>query len=447
MTDETSSFLENYGTSPSLSATFNNLITDYRGKIRFQDPNNGETNRFTADFATYADWTLMITNQSGTAVRTVTGTGYSMEFVWDGTDDQGATVTDGGYEPVLSASQSSSPAPARMSFALSEAMSAAVAAGATTYFIEPPPMPPLRTNGTWVAWEDVFGPSPLIEVPLPSALRGTTALRSQSAASDRPSGSPTPMDGPQPDPPTSQTTVLRPLPFVWFGTTGSIGIAYQGNHPDGVTFGANTRPSNGLFGRVTLNGTPGSYGIRRSCNKIALGFNRYLGDAGYRCNFYKANFDLHAADLRKPSKGGSSIFNTVNLGLLIGHGTFGKTPDWTISGSGPLQSYFPVYTGANGYDWVRLSEFSFGSSKLRWMSMLTCNNLVDSVYQDCYDKEVLPVNGQLHLLCGAKSYIFLVSNFGLQYSAALTGSAGVPRMSIADSWFYAGTNLTSPLFS
>jgi len=440
MTGETSSLQENYGTSSSVAATFNNLITAYRGKIRFQDPNNGDTNRFTAAFASYADWTLTITNQSGAAVRTVTGTSYNMEFIWDGTDDQGATVADGGYSAVLSASQSSSSPPNQMSSPFSQAMTTAVAAGATTYFMEPPPMPPVRvqTNGVWawVPWEEVYGPQPLIEVPIPRQFLGTSApLLSRPVPS-----SPGPMDGPQPDPPSSQTTVLQPMPFVWFGNTGSIGIAYQGNHPDGVTFGPNTRPANGIpLQRVSLIGSPGSYGTRRSCWRIALGFNRYLGDAGYHCNFFLRDYGLVASDLRKPSKGGRSVFNNVNLGLLMGHGTYGTSPDWTISGSGPLQSYYPVYTGANGYDWVRLSEFSFGSSKLRWMSVLTCNNLVDSVYQDCYNKEVLPVNGQLHLLCGAKSYIFLVSNFGSQYSAALTGSAGVARKSIVDSWFYAGT--------
>jgi hypothetical protein len=167
-----------------------------------------------------------------------------------------------------------------------------------------------------------------------------------------------------------------------------------------------------------------------------------MGDAGYRLKFMKSNFDLHASDLRKPSKDGSSVFNQANLGFLIGHGVYGTTADYTIAGSGPKQSYYPVYTGANGYDWVRLSEFDFGSpgtNGLRWMSILTCNNLVSSVYQDCYDKEVLPVNDSLHLLCGSKTAVYIVSNFGLKYSAALTGGGGVSRTTVKEAWFYAGT--------
>ena len=68
----------------------------------------------------------------------------------------------------------------------------------------------------------------------------------------------------------------------------------------------------------------------------------------------------------------------------------------------------------------------------------TCNNLIEHVYLDCYDKEALPVNDDLHLLCGAKTSVFIVSNFGLKYSAALTGRGGVTRRTVAESWFYAG---------
>ena len=93
---------------------------------------------------------------------------------------------------------------------------------------------------------------------------------------------------------------------------------------------------------------------------------------------------------------------------------------------------------------MRLSEFEFGgpNSNLRWMSILNCNNLVDSVYQDCYDKEALPVGDNLHLLCGANGAVFMVFNFGLRYSAALTGST-TTRRTVMESWFYAGTQTQS----
>jgi len=449
-TGETSDYLPSYGVSPAAAVTFDNFITDYRGKLRFQDAEESETNRFSASFSAYADWTLSITNQNGVAVRTITGTGFDMEFIWDGTGDGETNLPAGPYWAVLSATESSMSGLASMLQMLPLEIEDAIANGQKSYFLEPAPMPPVYTNGEWVAWEDVFGAQPAIEVSISDDYfklavatkaeatrlahisnfegRGGIAL---DAAGDSGSG--------------SQTTVLRPLPSVWFGKIGTIGVAYQGNHPDGVSFGLNTRPSNGLFGRVSLNVTPGSYGRLKTAHRVCLGFNRYMADAGYRLKFYKGNFDLQASDLRKPSKGGNSVFNSVNVGLLVGHGVYGSgsTPyDYTISGSGPIQSYYPVYTGANGYDWVRLSEFDFGGSStngLRWMGILTCNNLTDSVFLDCFDKEVLPVNDDLHLLCGSKTSVFITGYFGLMYSAALTGGGGVDRRTVKESWFYAGT--------
>ncbi|HOF71272.1 MAG TPA: DUF6345 domain-containing protein [Verrucomicrobiota bacterium] len=442
-TGETADMVANYGISPARSVIFDNFITDYRGKLRFQDPDESETNRFSANFAAYADWTLTITNQNGVAVRTVTGTDFSMEFVWDGTGDGGTNLPNGPYWAVLSATQSSSSSMAELLRMMPSYIEDAIAKGEKSYFIEPPPMPPVYTNGEWVSWEKVYGPQPLTEVPIQDEYFTLAAAIDQQAKEySGSSGGGVTLDGPGDSGSGSQTTVLRPIPSVWFGKNGTVGIAYQGNHPDGVSFGLNTRPSNGLLGRVSLNVTPGSYGHLNAAHRIALGFNRYMGGAGYRLKFYKGNFDLQASDLRKPSKGGSSRFNDVNVGLLVGHGVYGTTADYTIAGSGPLQTYYPVYAGGNGYDWVRLSEFDFGSSGangLRWMSILTCNNLVNSVYQDCYDKEVLPVNDYLHLLCGAKTSVFIVSAFGLHYSAALTGGGGVQRRTVKESWFYAGT--------
>jgi len=114
--------------------------------------------------------------------------------------------------------------------------------------------------------------------------------------------------------------------------------------------------------------------------------------------------------------------------------------DFAVAGGTKL-TYFPIYkTGVNSYDWVKFNEFKFGTSGsvLRWMNILSCNNMIDHCYDDMYNKGVLPIGNNLHLLCGSASTVYLVSNFGWQYSAALTGQNGVSRRSVAESWFYAG---------
>jgi len=444
-TDETPDFAANLGVSPRISVTFDNYITAYRGKLEFQDPDLAETNRFTADFAGYADWTLTITNESGVTVRTVTGTGFSMAFEWDGTDNGGTTLPSGGYGAVLSATNSSSSMMASMLHMMPPFIGDAIAKGKKSYCIDPPPMPPVRTNGEWVAWEKIYGPLPSIEVPIADKyFELAAAIEELAKGGSGSSGGGITLDAAGDSASGGQTTVLQPMRYI--RGRGTFGVAGQGNHPYGTTFGNNTRPNNGLFGYVSLNVFPGSYPKLRTVRRILEGFYNGMYSAGYRLKLQKLDSNLHASDLRKPSKGGSSVFNNVNIGLLIGHGVYGTSPDYTIAGSGPLQSYYPIWEGGNGYNWVRLSEFDFGSpgaNGLRWMSILNCNNLEDSVYQDCWDKEVLPVNDDLHLLCGARTLVYMVSNFGSKYSSALTGQNGVTRRTVKESWFFAGTESQS----
>ena len=60
-----------------------------------------------------------------------------------------------------------------------------------------------------------------------------------------------------------------------------------------------------------------------------------------------------------------------------------------------MTSYFPIYrTGATSYDWTPIAACDFGSAKLRWMCILSCNNLTTNVYDDMYNKELLPINDQ-----------------------------------------------------
>ena len=73
------------------------------------------------------------------------------------------------------------------------------------------------------------------------------------------------------------------------------------------------------------------------------------------------------------------------------------------------------------------------------MCILSCNNLTTNVYDDMYNKELLPINDQLHLLCGGNTTVYLVSSFGSDFGGALNGTyLDLLRMTIPDAWFYAG---------
>ncbi|MGI8965260.1 MAG: Ig-like domain-containing protein, partial [Limisphaerales bacterium] len=327
-TDEPSNLVLNFAASPYRSVTFNNYIMDFRGSAHFLEPADSETIRYRANFSGYSDWTLVITNSSGVAVRTVTGLSYGMDFLWNGTDDGGLTVPVDFYSPTLTATQSSmSPQSNSEASSLPSAAISAIAAGQSSYFVQQPPLPP--------PLEKLIGPLPPIEIKISELyLKGEFP---QTPASNN--SFDFFLDGP--DPASPQTTTLIPPQVV--GAMGTIGVAYQGNHPS-IAFPANTAPANGIGGRVRLNTIgSGSFGSLHAIPPIKVGFKVIMAKAGYRLKYEAINGGLLASDLRSPSRGGTSRFNDVNLGFLIGHGVYGTTPDYTISASGPLQSYYPVY--------------------------------------------------------------------------------------------------------
>ena len=103
-----------------------------------------------------------------------------------------------------------------------------------------------------------------------------------------------------------------------------------------------------------------------------------MGKYKWTTAFNHGNDQFTAPYLRKPSKGGSNLFNFCNIGLLIGHGIRGTSQDGRATSTPSQQTYYPVYkTGVNAYDWVRMSEFDFGGGPggLRWMGIYACNML------------------------------------------------------------------------
>lgn len=453
---EATDLINNFTASPYCSVTFDNYITDFRGSALFLETADSETIKFKANFADYSDWTLTISNLSAVTVRTVTNTGYNMTFVWDGKNNSGNVVSPNFYSATLSAVESSSspaapgsepdspPSPGgsqNMSVSGSgtgaktwypQTRAEAIAIGSDVYYAAAPPLPPVKKDGKWYSWEDIFGPQPPMAIRIlkksktPSGNSFASAGGSANAAAAAGAG---------------ETTLIPPRAV---GAMGTVGVAYQGHHPK-TSFGSNNRPSNGLGGRVTLNnnsGVTGAFGPLKAPRRIRGDFHIDFSLAGYRTTFYAVNDDLVANDLRGPQYGGTNKFNKVNIGLLIGHGVYGSTPDFTTSGSGPFETYFPIYkSGVNSYDWVRFTQFDFGSSgsDLRWMAILSCNNMIDNSYDDMWDKELLPIGDDLHLLLGSSSVIFVASNFGRQYASALTGLHGITRRTVAESWFYTGT--------
>lgn len=256
-------------------------------------------------------------------------------------------------------------------------------------------------------------------------------------------------------PPSSEASIFLNRAYPPPSVTNTFGIMFQGSQPSWKDLGENVNwvgPWNGLNNYVILHGDtsdpegftiPRPYGPLRSASRISFGFASGLGSSGHQLKFALNDSGMEQADyLRSPQWGGVSKFNEVNFGFLIGHGVHGLSVDYTTGLPPVKDTYFPVWTRGNQfYDWIPLSQCDFGSSELRWMAMLSCNNLVEPNVSDLNAKKFaneLIVNGNLHLLLGTGATVYMLSNFGHIFGEACArGTNGTP-MTIREAWFYAG---------
>ncbi|MGI8965220.1 MAG: Ig-like domain-containing protein, partial [Limisphaerales bacterium] len=325
------------GTSAIIPVTFDNYISKWSFSLPGFDSSLGETQRITAQFAAYSSWTLAIVDEFETTVRNASGTGTTMAFDWDGKDNNGLDTSDGTYDFILTADQATapeSPSPSNDEVKSLSPMMAALLEGKKSYFVDPPPMPPIQTNGVFVSWEDIYGALPPFEIIIPEFFF-EAALSSQVLSTDNP--------GPATAPQTTRKP-KRPPPKPIKGTPGKFGVAWQGNHPDTITgIPGFNRPAN-LVGTITLD--PNyvlPYGAIHQAENIAKNFETTLNKYKWKKAFNYGNDQLTARLLRKPSKGGSNLFNDCNIGLLIGHGIRGTSQDGRATSTPSLQTYMPIY--------------------------------------------------------------------------------------------------------
>jgi hypothetical protein len=431
------------GTSTNLPVTFDNYISKWYFSLPGFDASLGETQRITAEFISYSSWTLQIVDESSTTVRNASGTGSTMQFDWDGNDDNGSPTADGTYDFILTADQTTPPqnfsAMAAGSMTSSTAVMsldeesptellAASAEGSGSVVplaLYPPGM--AKTLGLTIFEGSLadFRPQRILSA---SAMSLATSSSSSGSFTSSYSG-------------TSQATQRphRPPPKPIKGTPGKLGVAWQGDHPDPGTNGIAgfNRPAN-LVGSITLDPLYfRPYGPIANAGTIANKFEATMKKYKWKTAFNYGNDQLTANLLRKASKGGSNLFNYCNIGLLIGHGIRGANQDFLAASTPSLQTYMPIYKkGVNAYDWVRMSEFDFGGGPvgLRWMGLYACNMLFYDNAQDMYNKGVLPMNPSLHALLAAETSVFMYPEFGRLWANYMNGVEDGVRHAVIDSW-------------
>ncbi len=439
------------GTSTNLPVTFDNYISKWYFSLPGFDASLGETQQITAEFIHYSSWTLQIVDESSTTVRNASGTGSSMEFDWDGNDDNGNPTADGTYDFILTATQATPPQNfSAMSGASAEsaklasppellAMPADGSGLPLPFALYPPGM---DTNGLTIfegSLSDFMPQRPALSSSRSLSAASVSTFADNSGSSD----SPTPMYSG-----STQTTQRphRPPPKPIKGTPGRLGVAWQGDHPDPGTNGiGGFNPPSNLSGNIQL--SPNyllPYGPIKNAGTIATKFENTMKKYKWKTAFNYGNDQLTANLLRKASKGGSNLFNYCNIGLYVGHGIRGANQDFKATSTPSLQTYTPIYKkGVNAYDWVRMSEFDFGGGpgNLRWMGLYACNMLYYDNAQDMYNKGVLPMNFNLHILLAEETSIFMYPEFGAKWASYMNGGEPGGRQTVMYSWALASQKI------
>ena len=433
-----------YGSAASayVNVNFNNLVSEFHLSEPYFEPSLGQTQIVTATFAANCNWTLQIQDANSNAVRTVTGSGTSLNFAWDGTGDGGIDIPDGIYSYQISA-QTNGMAFSSMSLE-SSATRATMLSSVTDDSVTAPyiiddsgnilPLaiypPGFDTNGLIIvdataADIQSLRPTPLRSVSASPMLMASTAQSNGQSYGANNSSSTS----------SSQTTKgPKRKPRVGVkNSSGSFGICYY-TYPFHAFM---QQPTTGwLYPLRQFTGTDGSgasssyfeYPSLTSFKTISDGFVQVMKigatQGSYKPAFVKGDTQWGAQDIKKPSKGGSSIFNTCNFGLLMTHGVYG-----TLSEDDNIKyTYLLLYDQKYGSSWTRLSDMDFGSTGkngLRWMTILSCSMLYGPNVSSMANHSLLPDNENLHLLLGANTKTYASWDYGYLYASNLVQNVSI----------------------
>jgi hypothetical protein len=436
-----------YGRTASayVNVTFSNLISGVSFSQPFFQPSLGQTQEVTANFGANSDWTLQIEDVNSNVVRTATGSGTSLTFDWDGTGDSETSIPDGVYYYLISAAINGESGDAMLSGGSgSLARSSAVRA---------------ESSELWAVAPDSENVLPLAIYPQGSDTNDLTIFRAtqseiESLTASSSSESSVAMDSggssfasPAYSGPSGQASrfPMRPPIMPTKNALGSFGICYEQYLPNGFTTAA---PLTGfpfpLQTHVAIDGYPaGTFfylAPLREFKAVATRFSSALQNGDWKPSFIKANEQFWVTDIEKSSLGGSSIFNNVNIGMLMGHGSYATTAE----DDNVKYTYFWVADSKHGVGYLRLADFDFGGSDptngLEWMTLYSCSMLNPTCYNSMNNNFKLPVNENLHLLMGCSTVAYTSTKLGKLYGKYLAGSFFTAQQTVPNAWIDAGTN-------
>jgi hypothetical protein len=466
--------------SAYVPVTFSNLISRVAFSQQFFQPSLGQTQQVTASFAANVNWTLQVLDENSNTVRTVTGSGGSMLFNWDGTGDGGVAIPDGLYNYAISAQTNGQsllaeppagdggsglpPAPATATtFSTSTTASAlfprtakqAIVAGLDYYYVQPPPRPPVHTNGQWIPWEAVHGPAQPTRIDISDSTRQRMLSSSpaNTPSMQLPTDSPSPLDTtPAYSGPSSAATTAptRPPTSPVKEKRGDYSVFYY-SYPTQPSWPVPYWSASGFKTRIHLEGTL----LSRPAPALPAALNQgghfcqTMKKLGWKLAYDRHDDDLHVSNLRRADLGinGGELATYATIALFITHGTYGTDPDYAPGASGAKVTYFPSGNTSDGSDpWLRMCQFGLGGN-LKWIAMPVCYYLTDPNFQDMVNHGAIPLK-ETHLICGASSYAAVGEDIGSFWAQNMIKK----KQKVSDAWYAAGrkeyagaSNFTTPI--
>lgn len=411
--------LTGHAVSPFVSLVFSNLIEEISFSQPLFDPSSGQTQQVSAVFAANCDWTLNIEDVYSNIVQTASGSGTSMLYNWDGTAN-GTNLPSGLYFYYISA-ETNGQAYSAMSMASSSAEISTISEDEPMqlWALAPdssgPPLPlaiyppGLDTNG-FTIFEASQSEVRALTTAVSSVDRPASAARSATfsvgggggfaAAAAGGGGS---SSGSQNSPPAPQRPPTNPIR----GLAGSFGIAvdtYNTNGTNGPSVGPlnnGLNPSLHLYISMDDDGSTGSRSNPPRPEHVAEAnqFAKEMQYYGWNNSFNKVDDQFSINDLR----GSGTMFNNVNMGVIMLHGTYGNGSSATdYAANGCKQMYFSVTSGGSA-QYLRFSEMNLGGSGtngLKWMVIDACHSLQHNNWSSMKNKGIKPYNSNLHLILG-----------------------------------------------
>ena len=439
-----------YSVSSFLPVTFSNLITRISFTQPFFAPEDGETQQVSAIFTANVNWTLQIQDVNTNSVRTVTGSGGSMLFNWDGTDDGSNDVPVGNYTYLITAETNglalplgsggssggggSPPSPSFASAGVGDnsdasqlwAISPNGGGNPVPFSLYPPG---IDTND-FTFFEEPVGWNPFDSFE--SSGSSFATMDASSGASPDASG---------PSAQASRAPKRPPINPVK-GRAGVYGVAYQTYSAQGTNgFSVGPPPNGILTQKVGLEGLSAGlstfgYPPLPTYKRESSGFVQAMKKGNWSQGFAKVDDKLKITDLQ----GAGSPYNTVKLGLLMLHGTYGTSQDFTSGAGGCKQMYFPITSGHSA-QYVRMSDMNLGntaSSGLKWFAIAACNSLFHTDWANMQSMGVKPYNSGLHLFLGTDTVVWTDAHIMEKWAQYMTKGKGTNApMQITDAWINA----------